>query len=42
MPLDPHELECARAAIAARIEKAQTRAEVKEWRKYLRELETRT
>ncbi len=39
MPLDPHELECARAAIAARIEKATTPAEAKKLREWLREIE---
>lgn len=37
--LDAHELECARAAIAARLEKVMTTTEKREWRKFLRELE---
>jgi DNA-binding HxlR family transcriptional regulator len=40
MSRDPHELECARAAYAALVEKAKTAAEKRELRKALREFET--
>lgn len=39
-PLTTHEKECAFAAIAARIETAESRAEAKEWRQLLKEIET--
>ena len=35
---DPHERECADAAIALRIEKAKTLREAKEWRAFRREM----
>lgn len=34
-----HEMECARAAIAARIEATSSRSERQEWREFLKELE---
>lgn len=39
MALDGHEFECARAAIAARIERAKTASERQQWAQYLREIE---
>lgn len=36
--LDPHERECASAAIAARLEKAKTPSEKREWRKLRRDM----
>lgn len=38
-PLTPHELECALAAIAARIERAETAAEKRKWRAFLKSIE---
>lgn len=39
MSLDPHYLECARAALAIRIEAAKTHRERKELREWLAEIE---
>lgn len=38
-PLTTHEKECAFAAIAARIEASKNRAEAREWRELLKEIE---
>lgn len=38
---EAHDLECARAAIAFRIERASNHTEAREWRKFLREIEQR-